>query len=228
MTQTLASLDLEWSRLTRSLEARTALDRWARHEPALSGYGHLEEVVAARRSAAGNDVAAALARFAAHDQVAARTLLHIALPGLVRYATATGDGYDALDHVLALAWERIRTYPAARPGSVAANIVLDVRKQYLRQRQDEKGSIDPRALADCGEVRSPEDVVIELDLIRQVMWATRRGLITTNELNAILRTRIHGEPVAEAAAAERVPVNCLIKRRWRGERSLRATLALAG
>jgi hypothetical protein len=46
-----------------------------------------------------------------------------------------GRDDDAVDDVLAIAWERIRTYPSCRPGSVSGNVLLDVRKRYRRQHQ---------------------------------------------------------------------------------------------
>ena len=226
MSRTLVSLDLEWSRLARSTAALASLERWRHAEPALGGYSGLDDVVASRlEPTAAPAVSAALARLAPVDGVAARTLLQMLVPGLVRLAAATRDGHEALDHVLAIAWERIRTYPLSRHGSVAANVLLDVRKRYLRERKDDRSAIGEGAVPQHEDARSPEAVVVERDLIRQIAWARREGLVTAKELSAIVRTRLHGEAVAEAAAAERVNVTCLGKRRWRGERSLRATIA---
>jgi hypothetical protein len=36
--------------------------------------------------------------------------------------------------MVSLAWERIRTYPTTRHGSVAGNVLLDVRKRYRAHR----------------------------------------------------------------------------------------------
>ena len=228
MSRMLPALDAEWSRLACSPAARAALARWATDEPAMSGYGDLDEVLAARRDPATDySVLAALARLAPADDLAARTLLQAMLPGVIRVASRS-DGDNAVDDVIGLAWERIRTYPSARPGSPAANILLDVRKQYVRHRALERGEVDPRCLRDEEHVRSPEDVVVGLDLFRQVAWARRQGLISSDDLRAIVRTRIDGDRARDLAAEEQVTVRTIRKRRRRGEKALRTTLALAG
>lgn len=228
MSRMLPALDAEWSRLARSSAARAALARWIAEEPALSGYGDLDDVLAARRDRAlEGSVLPALARLAPKDELAARTLLQAMLPGVIRVASRA-DGDHAVDDVIGLAWERIRTYPPGRPGSAAANILLDVRKQYIRHRAFERCEVDPRSVRDHEQVRSPEEVVVELDLLRQLAWARRQGVVSSDELRAIVRTRIDGDRVRDVAADEQVTARCLRKRRWRGEKALRATLALAG
>jgi hypothetical protein len=56
------------------------------------------------------------------------------IPGLHRLARTVGRGTDdAAAELVGLAWDRIASYPVERrPGNVAANILLDVRKGYLR------------------------------------------------------------------------------------------------
>jgi hypothetical protein len=74
----------------------------------------------------------ALAALAPSDQLAARTLLQALLGGLCNLARCVGRDANAVDDVVSLAYERIRTYPAHRPGSVSGNVLLDVRKRYCR------------------------------------------------------------------------------------------------
>lgn len=226
MSRMLPALDAEWSRLAGSSAACAALTRWATEEPALSGYEGLDELLDARRDRAlESAILAALCRLAPADYLAARTLLQAMLPGVIRVA-ARDDG-DAVDDVIGLAWERIRTYPSARPGSPAANILLDVRKQFVRHRAIERGEVDPRSLRAPDRVRSPEEMVVELDLYRQVDWAWRQGLVSSDDLRAIVRTRLHGDRVSDVAVEEDVTVRTIRKRRRRGASALRATLALA-
>ena len=228
MHRTLAALDAEWERLGRSPVARRAVAGWAAAHPDLTPYGDLHQLLEARRDpAVAPSILRALAALAPSDDLAARALLQAMLPGLIRIP-GPADGSDAIDCLVGLAWERIRTYPTTRTGSVAANILLDVRKQYVRQRVAERGDAWPRLRPDAAAVRSPEDVVIELDLVRELDRARRRGLISAPEFRAIVRTRIVCDSPAEAAAQEDVTVRCLLKRRWRGERSIRATVPLAG
>jgi hypothetical protein len=59
-------------------------------------------------------------------------------------------GYDdpaAIEEMVSLTGERIRTYPARRRGSVAANVFLDVRPRYRAHRLIEA----PRS-RDAGEM----------------------------------------------------------------------------
>ncbi len=87
------------------------------------------------------EVLSILARLAPTDALATRTLLQMLLPGLVRLVGTVGHGVpEAADEIVALAWERIRTYPTLRTGSVAAKVVLDVRKQYVKPQRGTKRS----------------------------------------------------------------------------------------
>ena len=137
MNRTLTELDREWRELCRSASSRLALQRWAYAEPALAGILTLEAVLVERKddAEAAPAILAALARLAASDDLAARTLLQALMPGLVKMAaTSCSDDPAALDELVSLAWERIRTYPTSRPGPVAANVLMDVRKRYREHR----------------------------------------------------------------------------------------------
>jgi hypothetical protein len=74
-------------------------------------------------------------RSAAASLAAITTSPHVR-PGLrslgLRFAPE--GPFDDLDReLLSIAWERIRTYPIARrPSAIAANVLLDVRKDYVR------------------------------------------------------------------------------------------------
>lgn len=63
-------------------------------------------------------------RLAPVDAIAARAVLQALLRGLTQLAATTGyDDPAAFDELVLLAWERIRTYPGTRCGSVAANVL---------------------------------------------------------------------------------------------------------
>jgi hypothetical protein len=140
-------LDRDWSRLLRSSAAANALDRWS-SDPALAGVGSLQDLLD-RRAAAGpveaDAVLRALVTRARHDQVAVRTLLQAVIPGLHRLARTVGRGSDdAAAELVGLAWDRIATFPVERrPGNVAANILLDVRKGFLQDRGHDEIPIEP-------------------------------------------------------------------------------------
>lgn len=136
MTPILEELDREWSELATSPRARRALIRWSNSHAALVGQHDLADVMRARRKAAdAPGLLLALAALAPDDELAARTLLQVLLPGLVCMSSATAsDDPAAMEEMVSLAWERIRTYPTTRHGSVAANVLLDVRKRYRKHR----------------------------------------------------------------------------------------------
>ncbi|MGH2395259.1 MAG: hypothetical protein ACRDGH_17505, partial [Candidatus Limnocylindria bacterium] len=87
------------------------MPRWALDHPALDGLRDLDQLLERRRNAdAAHAVLTALAVLAPADDLAARTLLHALLPGLVGLAgTAACDDPAAIDEMVSLAWERIRT-----------------------------------------------------------------------------------------------------------------------
>lgn len=229
MAQILQALDREWSELATSPRARRALIRWSNTYPALAGKADLAEVLLARRdpNQAGS-ILRALALLAPADDLAARTLLQAVVPGLVSLSTRVGnDDEGALDEMFALAWERIRTYPCQRMGSVAGNILLDVRKRYRHHRGIEvSGSLtldgDP-----ADQQASPEDEVLGRLLLEELAAAQRTGMMSGSVLATILRTRLFGEHLADLAAEQDITPQLLCHRRWRAEVRLRQ-LPLAG
>jgi hypothetical protein len=131
------ALDRSWANLARSGEAAAALARW--QPDAVLAVADLDELVAGVWAASkphADRVHAALAALAPNDTTAARVLLQMLRPGLrsLGRRLAFGGSFDDVDcDVLALAWEQIRTYRTDhRPASIAANILLDVRKRYVR------------------------------------------------------------------------------------------------
>lgn len=229
MNKTLAALDREWAELDRSSKAADALDRWAMTEPELAGLRTLGSVLSARTDAAAAPaILGALARLASYDDLAARTLLQAVIPGLVRLAaTACADDPLAFDELTSLAWERIRTYPASRNGSVAANVLWDVRKRYRHHRSIEVPACVPPVSASDEPSPSAEDVVLGRCVLDDIVAAHRSGVISGAAFRLIVRTRL-GEIPLEAAAADdhttAAQANCI---RWRAERRLRPVLAKA-
>src|SRR5690606_13676248 len=133
MSSVLTSLDAEWGRIARSRRALRAAADWGARFPALVGCRELDAILDRRRdTSVTGPVLDALAALAPDDGLAARTLLQALLPGLVRLGRRH-PAAGGVDEVIGLAWERIRTYPATRTGSVAGNVVLDVRKALWRQ-----------------------------------------------------------------------------------------------
>jgi len=229
MEPILQALDAEWSRLATSPLARRSLIRWGRAHPAMAGLSDLDGVLRRRRDPClARDLLGVLARLAPRDELAARTLLQALMPGLKRVVREVGnDDLDAADDIVALAWERIRTYPETRTGSVAANVVLDVRKRYLKARHlDRPSSISMRRepVADANPL---EDQVLATLQLEEILEAKRSGLVSPACFEAMVRTRLGGESLAELAVEAGIGIQVVCQRRWRAERRLRQ-LPLAG
>lgn len=234
MTRTFDALDQEWVTLVRSEGAREALGRWAGRHPVFKGADDLGAVLRRRRNPVmARGILTALAALAPSDALAARTLLQALLPGLLCLAgTAASGDPNAPEEMLGFAWERIRTYPPTRKGSVAGNVLLDVRKDYRRQHRVEaqvESGLAEGTLGTRGP--SPEDVVVGCltlhELIEDLAVAHRGGVISRDALHLIVRTRVGGETLGEVAADTNVAAKVLKVRRWRAEQKLRQELALA-
>lgn len=230
MNSTLAALDREWTELDRQPGTATALRRWARTEPALAGMAVPSAILDARTNpSAAPPILAALARLAANDdELAARTLLQALLPGLVRMATTScKDGPQSLDELVSLAWERIRTYPVTRHGSVAANVLLDVRKRYREHRAIDVPTSLGHEPGEDDAAPSAEDVVLSRAAVDHLLAAHHCGFISDLALLLIVRTRVDEVPLHVVAAEQQATArqaNCI---RWRAERRLRPVLAEA-
>jgi DNA-directed RNA polymerase specialized sigma24 family protein len=236
MSHVLANLESEWRRVARCSAGRRALLRWGAAHPVLRGAGDLGELLERRRAAAGAPaILAALAVLARTDELAARTLLQALLPGLVRLARTAGhDDREAIDEFVSLAWERIRTYPVGRPGPVAGNILLDVRKRYHEHRRRTAVRAGPvvwvgdltAAVGLSRNVRPAEDEA--LDRLGMGQWLVRyRAVVGERGWRAVMRTRVLGLSLAELAAEENTTVNVVGQRRWRALRQM-DELPLAG
>lgn len=223
MTTVVETLNAEWDRLVKSPEGRHAVERWRLGWPVLECCDELRDVLELRSDPAlAQAVLRPLALMSPSDDLAARTLLQALLPGLVLLARSTAnDDPEGLGDVVALAWERIRTYPSHREGSVAGNVLLDVRKRYLKQRGF--GSVVvpmalcPRDVSVCCALPSGAAEVVA-GLMRVAVVA---GVISTVDLDTIVRSRMFDVPLSEIAAERGISARALGQQRWRAEDRLR-------
>lgn len=230
-------MDSDWERLRRSHASKAALARWSAETPLLTA-GTLDELLARRlpHVPERDQVLAALASRAPDDDIAASVLLHALRPGLGRLVqTLTKPGScrpTVARELVAICWERIRTYPIdRRPDRVAANILLDTRKRYLRaQAQGAATAVDPLRLEGLLEVvpDHAEDVVAAAaatptrDLTVLLQRTLARGLIDPDTARILYRLVAIGEPMAAVAADTGLSAGALRHRRLRALRSLRA------
>lgn len=196
----LDALEHEWPHLGRTSAARSAVRRWADDAPALQQFADaiaLVDFVQRRgQPAASDEVLASVVPHAGVDELAARTILQAVLPGLRAVAAseawrADRDEIDAA--VAAEAWTRIRTYPvAARPDRIAANVVLDVRKQVRRSHQPRTREVAAEVVA--LESRAADEYVAPADeeLMSLLVCSVLRGVLTPAEATLIATTTIGG------------------------------------
>ena len=207
MATILHTLNAEWATLTKSPPARRALMRWKAKHDFLTGAMDLDDVLTLGRDGdVGPDLRRALAALAANDDVAARTLLQALLGGLCNLARRIGRDSDALDDIVSIAWERIRTYPTHRPGSVSGNVLLDVRKRYQRMHRPLG---DSEALAAQVPEPSVEDRVLLSAFLEDLVKAGFNAGVSTELLETIVRSRVDGESMADLAAEQNVSLKVL-------------------
>ena len=219
MAEILRSLNKEWSAIAGSPSARRALMRWSATHPVLGSVRDLDGVIARGFDPDdGPEVRRALAALAPNDPLAARTLLQGLLGGLCNLAQRVGRDDDAVDDIIRLAWERIRTYPVRRPGSVSANVVLDVRKRY--RREQDKARREP-GMCRVAAVPSAEDEFLSRAFFQDLIATSAASGISDDVLATILRSRVGGESMADLAAEQHVTRKVLWHRRWRAEARLR-------
>lgn len=220
--QLFRELDREWARLASSRGARTRLEAWARDELALRYRRSLNELVAtirAGRPEESDGLLAALVRLAADDVLAARAVLQSLVPGL-RVLARTYSWVDDADEVDAIivgaAWERIRTYKLdRRPRRIAANIVLDTRKVFIRATR-------------CDNTIAPAQAThktADESLLALLIQAVSSGEASLEAANLVARTRLGDETLSAVATRDGVSLETLRQRRHRVERRL-ATLVV--
>ena len=228
------ALERDWSALAASPDADTALAQWAAApELAASDLDALVAGIWASSKADADRACAELARRSPHDRVAARVLLQVLRPGLrsLGRRLALGGSFDDVDReLLAIAWERIRTYRIdRRPTSIAANILFDVRKRYVRAvagLDDRLLSLDQLPVARSPWVPSAEDDALDShgpSLRRahaRLAAAVEAGSLTPLSAAVVWRTRVQQDDDAEVAADLGVAVRTLQRRRQRAERDL--------
>lgn len=226
------ALDRNWANLVHSPEAAAALDRWAA-EPALAApdLDTLVNRIWAATKPDADRAHAALAARSPFDETAARVLLQVLRPGLRNLGRrlALGGSFDDVDHeLLALAWERIRTYPIhRRPAAIAANVLLDVRKRYVRD------VLEPERIEFVRDSLWPSAPSAEHEALdafepslrrahAHLVAAVERGTISPAGASVVWRTRVQQDDDAEVAAELGVNVRTMQRRRQRAERQLAA------
>lgn len=215
-------LQTDWEHLVGSRAATEALARWGTLEPVLCGFTDLDQLRAAvhdRADPARSDqILSALVRLAAvtghGDEIAARVVLQLLLPGATRlhlsHAARTRDLPDSESAVFAHLSILIRTYPwQRRTRHTAANLLLDCRQRLTRSRRNQP-EVPVGLNLDHDTTSATTDHNDDmLDLHDLLGWARRGGVLNDLEAKLLVANRVND-----------IPINILAQRYGRSRSSL--------
>lgn len=222
-----AALDQEWRHFSTKPDTAAALVRWRATEPALEGFTTVDDLVAARRDPdRASGVLTALMGLASTDTAAARVLLQVVLPGLVRLSVTLSAERrpDVAEHVLAIAWERIRSYGSGRAAFIP-NLLLDVRKAILAEWNARPAPTD---LTTGDESPAAEEEALCRIFIEEIAAMERAGRLQPGATELLVLTRVEGHSLSELASRRGdVSDHGLLLRRRRAEARLRRQLTAA-
>jgi DNA-directed RNA polymerase specialized sigma24 family protein len=225
-------LEHDWQRELTHARLRSQFKDWREAEPALSRFADPVALIRFLRapgaSADKDAVLCALLMRARVDPLAARVVLEAVRPGLLRLPARVlvdeRQREELWSLLLAVAWEKIRSYPVRRrPRRVAANLLLDTLHQTLsvlragRVRLVPCGlDIDP-AYSNPSPAHRPWD---EGDVDGLLGRAVEAGALAEEEAEIIAKSRIDGVSVEDLARSAGVSYNTMKLRRQRAERRL--------
>lgn len=233
----LIALQREWEVLARG-RLRLELCAWATDEVALARFESPDRLLGflwERRVASEEKdrVLLALLRRARTEELASRLVLQAMLPGLKTLAAAMlkrhpEHGDPALEReelwqvLFVEVLERIKTYPLERrPGSVAANLVLDVKHAMLAEAQRARAAagelpLDEPLEPDEQALRSRPGVDVEEPLRR----AVQAKAITAADAELLLLVDVDGMTLRKAAGRVGLSYNLARIRIQRARRRL--------
>jgi hypothetical protein len=222
-------LEREWVRLRADrLAARRLAEVCALAGGAMSLAG-VEDYVRRAGPEDADAVLLALVRRAVEgDDLAARVLLQLLLPGtrnLARRWWALGDPEERAAAAVTAVYHRIRAYPIARrPGRIAANVLMDAARELRRAVPRVTVTLTAEPVAadgpapTAGAAAPASHAAVELaEVLRD---AVDDGVLCRDDAELIARSRIAGHRVADIATHHRLGSRTLWDRRQRAERTL--------
>jgi hypothetical protein len=217
-------LDGEWRKLAGDTTTARRLRDVCRTAGGARTLADVEGYVRRAGPEAADRVLLALtARAVAGDELAARVLLQLLLPGtrnLARRWWALGDPDERAAAAVTAVYHRIRHYPLERrPGKVAANVLMDAARELRRAaaRIDRCVPHDDQRRADTADEQSRDAAA---ELADALLDAVDDGTITRADAELIARSRIAGTRIATIAADHGMSSRTLWARRQRAERAL--------
>ena len=232
-------LDREWAILVESPAAATALRRWGSEDETLARFRCMTGLVSyvECRSVdvvARDEVVGLVGARAATDEMAARLLLQLLLPGakalVARYRWSAESASELAASVVADLFDRIRALPVGTPRRcLAPSVLLDVGKRVRdraarARRQELQVSIED---IDPGDVPSYEHERAGLECDELLRWAMTHGHLSAADAELIRLTRVDDVPVAVLSATSGEHPQTIRRRRLRAEAALAAAASAA-
>jgi hypothetical protein len=203
-----------WHALTARVEPADTLARWARAEPALAGFGCLDDVATMLHHGddveRGDQALGAVVRLAAVDggdeEDAALLVAHLLANGSRKLALKLRDLSDNIDDLIAEAlWLRIRMFPwRQRSHAYAKSLLLDTRKAVLAELHPYRspdgrdrivpvdplpnpaGAVGPGVLAVLDQPMWEEHDRSDIRLADVLDWAQRSGIVTASDVELLI------------------------------------------
>ena len=221
-----------WRQGSAGARLNARLRAWSVDEPSLVRFGgsaeRLFRFLRSEPSAERDRVFCALLRQAREDEHAGLVLLEALLPGLKallgRILVDARESDELLAVLLKSAWEQIATYPLERrPQRVAANLLLDIRKQTLRELGYQRRFASERPVT-----RREAATVFGADIEAPLRRAVSAGALTADEAELVLESRVDRRPLAQIAAELGLAYVTVYKRRAKAEQRLLLFLGQPG
>lgn len=244
-------LEHEWDELCARPSTSVALKRWGSGDEVLVPFAtmaHLVAYVQGRQTPNTDrqEVISSLACLASTDELAARTLLQLVLPGmkaLLRRFSWSGDAERTAD-VVAAVYGRIRAFaPSPRPTWVANRLFECARRRLRTTVEQQRRQARHEHLAPWGEggpereerpLRASDVLVGEFgaqrehtaadELAELLEWATTAGHLQPADAELIRLYRLDHLSSAELCALRGGVPASLERRRQRAESRLKAAL----
>ena len=216
-------LERDWQRLATSRTAAAALPEVLAVADAKDLAGVRQRTETGGPAVADRILAALAARAVEGDELAARVLLQLLLPGTRRLARkwwALGTDAEREAASVAAVYDRIRCYPIARrPAKIAANVLLDA-AELLRRQVPSNGDaffferVDERVAVEEAESHPA------VELLQVVRDAVAKNLIRRDDAELVVASRIGGRRMVDLARERGAAVRTVQKHRRRAERVL--------
>ena len=198
-------LDCEWATLCARRRHRATLRRWAATEPELAGAESLNAFVPACPDTRRAYMPAVLRLVRGGDELAARVLLQMLVPGLLQTADALhrpGLGPRRREvrlDVLSVAWTQVAAIAAGTSGACATRMILwNVRRETVRHLRRLRG-------AACDPGRRPrvlggDPVPIDPVDLERTVTATAESVGGADEARVLLQCAVNDGVLSSSAA----------------------------